>query len=169
METNKFFASVKSRKYLAQKELGQNYLVNSDVCKKIVDSLHLNKEDNLLEVGGGLGSLSYFVINQPCKATFIDIDDNSLHFINEHIAYSDNYNFINQNILTMDIKPYNKIIGNLPYYITTSIIEYLLLNATNATTLILMIQKETFQRLVATIKTKDYGPLSILIQYTNDV
>lgn len=165
METKKYFDLIKERKFLAQKELGQNYLINYDACQKIVEALGINPLDKVLEIGCGLGSLSYFILKKPCNAVFIDIDESSLMFDRDNLEFDDNYSFLNQNIMKVDISKYTKIIGNLPYYITSGIIERLLLNASDVKTIIIMIQKEVYQRITSPIKTKDYSPLSILLSY----
>ena len=86
MNKEQFYNEIKSYKLLANKSLGQNFLIDPSVCEKIINSLSLKKEDNLLEIGAGLGSLSYFLIDKPSNNILIDIDERMLQFLNEHFS-----------------------------------------------------------------------------------
>ena len=161
MNKEQFYNEIKSYKLLANKSLGQNFLIDPSVCEKIINSLSLKKEDNLLEIGAGLGSLSYFLIDKPSNNILIDIDERMLQFLNEHFSNYPNITVKRMNILKEDLSSYTKIVGNLPYYITSGIIEHILLNATNVQEVVLMVQKEVLVKL----NSKEISPLSMFLKY----
>jgi len=163
MKSEEYFNLVKSYKLLANKSLGQNFLINPEIAEKIVSLANIEEKDLLLEVGAGLGSLSYFEVGK-CDVTLIDIDERMLSFLNEHFK-QENTAILRQNILKADLTKYTKIVGNLPYYITSGIIEYLLLNATNAKEMVLMCQKEVYPKLLKTF----ISPLSLLLNHVCDI
>ena len=165
MNESQYFETVKSYKLLANKSLGQNFLINSEVAKSIVDLLEISDEDEVIEIGSGLGSLSYFLTKFPAKTQLIDIDERMLQFLNEHFGDLKNVVVRRQNILKEDLGKYTKIIGNLPYYITSSIIEHILLSATNAKKIVLMTQKEVYPKLLSNFKS----PLSLFLNYVADI
>ena len=147
MNEKEFFDEIKSYKLLANKSLGQNFLVNPDVARKIVDKAEINANDRVLEIGAGLGSLSYFLQKSPGFSELIDIDERMLMFLKEHFNECENIEIKRQNIMKYNLSGFTKIIGNLPYYITSGILEYVLLNAVNAKQLVFMTQKEVYQKL----------------------
>lgn len=155
-----FFDEIKTYKFLANKSLGQNFLINPDVCKQIVDKLETNENDKVLEIGSGLGSLSYFLVRKG-NVDLIDIDERMLSFLDKSFSNLDNVNIKRENVLKADLQGYSKIIGNLPYYITSHCIEYILLNAKNAAKIVLMTQKEVYPKLIG----KEISPLSLLLNY----
>jgi len=160
-----YFDEIKSYKFLANKSLGQNFLINPAICEKIVDLLDISNNDNILEIGAGLGSLSYFLVKNDAKVTLIDIDERMLNFLNENYKNKENINIKRMNVLKEDLSQYTKIIGNLPYYITTSIIEHILLNGKNCKKIVLMTQKEVYPKLLKTHKS----PLSLFLNYVCDI
>ncbi|MCR5332689.1 MAG: 16S rRNA (adenine(1518)-N(6)/adenine(1519)-N(6))-dimethyltransferase RsmA [Bacilli bacterium] len=166
MKDNEFFEHVKSYKFIANKSLGQNFLIDEDVANAIVSTLSLTKEDKVLEIGAGIGSLSYYLSKSDAKCTLIDVDERMINILNEEFGKCPNIEIARQNILKADLSGYTKIIGNLPYYITSGIIEYLLLNAKNATVITLMTQKEVYQKL---IDKKEVSPLSLLLHYVTKI
>ena len=163
MNEEQFFDNVASYKLMTKKEVGQNFLVDASVCHRIVDALDLQEGEYGLEIGCGAGSLTYCLKDKPAKMDIIDIDESMLvkvqgdfkDYPNLHIQYG--------NAAKYDYSPYDKIIGNLPYYITSLIIEKALLGGVKAKKMVFMIQKEAADRLLAKPKTKDYSPLSILL------
>lgn len=161
MNDKEYFEKIKSYKLLANKSLGQNFLINSQTAQKIVDLLKIEETDEVLEIGAGLGSLSYFLAKSPGKTVLIDVDERMLMFLNEHFKDAKNIEIKRQNILKQDIKDYTKIVGNLPYYITTGIIEKLVVEAKNAKTIVLMTQKEVYPKLLKENKS----PLSLFLNY----
>ena len=165
MNEKDYFDKVKSYKLIANKSLGQNFLVNPDAAQRIVNLLDIKKGDIILEIGAGLGSLSFYLSQSDSNVELIDIDERMLMFLNEQFGAKANVTVKRQNILKYDIKGFNKIIGNLPYYITTSIIEKLLLDATNCERIVLMTQKEVYPKLLENNKS----PLSLFLNYVADI
>lgn len=165
MNKNEYFENVKSFKFLANKSLGQNFLINSEIAEIIVKKLELNDKDSVLEIGAGLGSLSIFLVDSNSKIELIDIDERMLNHLNFTFANYKNVTVKRQNILKADLDGYTKIIGNLPYYITSGIIEHILLNAVNAEKIVLMTQKEVYPKLLKDFKS----PLSLLLNYVCDI
>lgn len=160
-----YFNEIKTYKLIANKSLGQNFLINADFAEKIVNLLDISHDDSVIEIGAGLGSLSYFLVNKNAKVTLIDIDDRMLNFLNEKYAEKSNVSINHLNILKADLSSYTKIIGNLPYYITSSIIEHILLNGKNTKKIVLMTQKEVYPKLLKSYQS----PLSLLLNYVCEV
>lgn len=165
LDKTKYFEEVKSYKFIANKSLGQNFLIDSNVAEKIVDKLDLDSSDNTLEIGAGLGSLSYFLVQKNGQKTLIDIDEKMLSFLQEKFKNIGELQVKRQNILKTDLNEYTKIVGNLPYYITSGIIEHILLNAANAKKIVLMCQKEVYPKLTKA----NVSPLSILLNYVSEI
>ena len=163
MNKEQYFENIKSYKLLANKSLGQNFLIDPTIAMNIISTLNLTLGDNVLEIGAGLGSLSYFLNQGDSKNTLIDVDENMVNFLKDNFK---NMVILRQNILKYDVSSFNKIIGNLPYYITSSIIEYLLLNAKKASVITLMVQKEVYYKLTSKI---EISPLSLLLNYVSKV
>lgn len=165
MNDKEYFEKVKSYKLIANKSLGQNFLINPQIAEKIVGLLNLKDNDRVLEIGAGLGSLSYFLSKSNSHSELIDIDERMLMFLEEQFKNNKNITIKRQNILKHELSGFNKIIGNLPYYITTSILEKLLLDGKNAETMVLMTQKEVYPKLLKTNKS----PLSLFLNYVADI
>lgn len=161
MNIENYFENVKSYKYLANKSLGQNFLINPEIAGKIVEKLEVSENDFVLEIGAGLGSLSVFLMDTKAKISLIDIDERMLSYLNEKFSSYNNVEIRRQNILKEDVSKFTKIIGNLPYYITSGIIEHILLNATSATKIVLMCQKEVYPKLLK----DNISPLSLFLNY----
>ena len=142
------------------KDYGQNFLVEPDVCKRIVDSALIQKDEKVLEIGPGLGSLTHFICEQTNKLVVVDIDERMIAFLN--LIYKDKAEIIQDDIRNHDISVYQKIIGNLPYNITSETIVYLLLNASLAKKIVLMIQTDAYPHF-SDIQGKEYGPASVLL------
>lgn len=165
MNVNEYFEQIKSYKLLANKSLGQNFLVNPSMAEKIVSFLEINEEDNVLEIGAGLGSLSYFLAKTSGKSELIDVDERMVTYLTEQFKTTKNVTVKRQNVLKHDLSSFTKIVGNLPYYITSSIIEKILLEATNAKEIVLMTQKEVYPKLLKGNKS----PLSLFLNYVCDI
>ena len=159
-----YFETIAEYKLLAKHEVGQNFLVDPSVASKIVAAAALNEKDHVLEIGSGAGSLSYFIAASPAEADLIDIDEGLVTKLQGDFQNVAHVHPQIGNIMRYDVSPYQKIIGNLPYYITSGILERLLLEATSCSLMVLMVQKEAFERLTAKIGSKDYGPLPLLLQ-----
>ena len=141
------------------KDYGQNFLVEPEVCKRIVDSLDVQNNESVLEIGPGLGSLTHFLNEQSNNLTVVDIDERMIAFLK--LVYKD-INIVQCDIRKHDVSDYDKIIGNLPYNITTETIVYLLLKATKVKKIVLMIQSDAYPHFSDT-KGKEYGPASMLL------
>ena len=146
------------------KDYGQNFLVEVDVCKRIVDALNIDKNESVLEIGPGLGSLTHFLNEQTDNLTVVDIDDRMVDFLTPRY---EKVNVVLDDIRKHDVSNYDKIIGNLPYNITTETIVYLLSNAVKVKKLVLMIQIDAFSHFYD-IDGKEYGPASILLHLLGD-
>lgn len=160
-----YFENVASYKLLAKHEVGQNFLVDQDVSKKIVSFLEIKEADHVLEIGSGAGSLSYFLAQYDNQIDLIDIDEALVTKLQHDFEEKTNIHPQMGNAMRFPMDGYTKIIGNLPYYITSGILERVLLNAKDLTRGVFMVQKEAYLRLNAKTGNKDYGPLPLLIQY----
>lgn len=145
-----------------EKDYGQNFLIESEIASRIVDKLEIKENDYILEIGPGLGSLTHFISfkDSPCDA--VDIDFRMIKFLDEVYGDSPIIKLINNDIRKIDISKYSKIIGNLPYNITTELITFLLLNGKLCQKLVLMCQAEAFARFSA-FTGGDYGAVSVLV------
>lgn len=165
IDQKEYFENVASYKLLAKHEVGQNFLINQNVAEKIVSFLEIEDNDHILEIGSGAGSLSYFIAQKQAEADLIDIDEALVTKLQQDFKEKNNIHPKIGNAMRYEMSGYNKIIGNLPYYITSGILEKILLNAKDATKGVFMVQKEAFLRLNADKGSKDYGPLPLLIKY----
>ena len=165
MNEKEYFEKIKSYKLIANKSLGQNFLINPQIAEKIVNLLEVKPEDKVLEIGAGLGSLSYFLRRTLCSSQLIDVDERMLMFLNEEFKDAKNIEVKRQNILKHNLSGFTKIIGNLPYYITSGIIEKLLLDGKDAEVMVLMTQKEVYPKLLKT----NTSPLSLFLNYVSDI
>ena len=141
------------------KDYGQNFLIEPNVANKICDYLNTDSNDKVLEIGPGLGSLTHFMVGK-CHLTVCDIDSRMIDFLK--IFYKEDIEYILNDIRTVDVTKYNKIIGNLPYNITTELVTYLLFNSQNTKTIVLMCQLEAYNRF-ADLSGENYGPVSVLL------
>lgn len=140
------------------KDYGQNFLIEPLISECIVAALELNKEDKVLEIGPGLGSLTHFMVGK-CDLDVCDIDSRMIDFLK--IFYKEDVNYILNDVRKIDVSKYNKIIGNLPYNITTELVAFLLLNS-EASKMVLMCQSEAFARFFE-ISGEKYGPLGVML------
>ena len=158
---------------LAKKKYGQNFLINEKIIKDIVNLLDNVKENDLIiEIGPGKGALTKYLINMPCKINCIEIDEDMHKYLDKY--ESDKCSIIYKDILQVNLKEITNnfnniyIIGNLPYYITTPIIDNLIKNL-NAKKMIFMVQKEVAERFTAWPNTKDYGYYTLYLNYYYNV
>ncbi len=168
MNKKELFSYIKSYAPLANPSLGQNFLINESVANKVIDALDAKKEDKVLEIGAGLGSLSILLSETNASLTLLDIDKRMIDFLSETFVGKKNIKIVNNDVLKHDVSGYTKIVGNLPYYITSDILEYVLLNAKKAKKMVFMIQKEAFERLLK-IDKKEISPLTIILSYLTNV
>jgi 16S rRNA (adenine1518-N6/adenine1519-N6)-dimethyltransferase len=165
MDENSYFERINEYKLLAKHDVGQNFLVDALSARRIVALANLNDQDRALEIGSGAGSLSFFIAQTPAQSDFIDIDEGLVVKLQQDFAGNARVHPQKGNIMRWDVSHYHKIIGNLPYYITSGILERILLNAQEVKIAVLMVQKEMLARLLAKRGEKDYGPLEILMEY----
>jgi len=170
MEINRsnVFEIVNKASLKPDKDYGQNFLVEPSVSEKIINSLNIIDGDKIIEIGPGLGSLTHYLSLYNNKSTVVDIDMRMVDFLS--VVYKDNQNIkITLNdIRKEDVSSYNKIVGNLPYNITTETIQYLLINAVKAERMVFMIQSETYAHF-ADVSGKEYGPTSVLIHLLGNI
>ena len=156
------------------KTLGQNFLIDKNVLNKIVSASELNENSCVLEIGPGAGTLTRRLAETGARCTAVEIDKALLPILGETLAGFDNFNLINSDILKVDLKKLIKdefdnkpfhVIANLPYYITTPIIMQILESRLSVVSMTLMVQKEVADRMCATCGSKEYGALSVAVQY----
>ncbi len=153
-----------------KKSFGQNFLIDSHVIDKIVRAAEITKEDNVLEIGPGIGTLTQYLAEAAGRVVAVEIDEKLIPVLGETLAEYDNVEVINEDILKCDIDSIFggesfKVVANLPYYITTPIIMGLLEGKSHFESITVMIQKEVADRMKAGPGTKDYGALSLAVQY----
>ncbi|MCB9497972.1 MAG: ribosomal RNA small subunit methyltransferase A [Erysipelotrichaceae bacterium] len=153
---------IKKLNLFPDKDYGQNFLIDSLLANRIVNELKIDGNDTILEIGPGLGSLTHFLLLPKVNIDVVDIDSRMTLFLNRAYADCPHLKIINDDIRNIDVSHYSKIIGNLPYNITTELITYLVMNATNCHQYLLMCQAEAFSRF-SDMTGKNYGPISVLI------
>lgn len=156
------------------KSLGQNFLIDENILYKIIDGAEISKEDGVIEIGPGIGTLTQVLAERAGKVVAVEIDKNLMPILEETLREADNVEVINQDVLKLDLhglirdkfegKPV-KVIANLPYYVTTPIIMKFLEERIPVSSMVVMIQKEVADRMQAKPGTKDYGALSVAVQY----
>lgn len=169
MEINRsnIFEIINKASLQPDKDYGQNFLVEPEISNRIVEALNINNKDNVIEVGPGLGSLTHYLSLSDASITVVDIDLRMTNFLK--IIYQDsNINIVENDIRKVDVSNYNKVIGNLPYNITTEAIQYFLLNADKAEKMVFMIQSETLSHFID-VSGKEYGPTSVLIHLLGNI
>lgn len=155
------------------KSLGQNFLTDKNIIDEIVDGAGIEPEDTVLEIGPGIGVITYEAAQLAKKVIAVEIDKSLLPILAETLSEYDNVKVINEDILKLDINKLIKdegmenvkIMGNLPYYITTPIIMKILEEGVKASSITIMMQKEVADRIKAGPGTKAYGALSVAVQY----
>ena len=167
MEINRsnIFNLVEKCNVKADKDYGQNFLLEPSIAEKIVYYLEPENRDDVLEIGPGLGSLTHFLYDK-CHLTVCDIDSRMIDFLK--IFYKDEISYVLNDVRKIDVSSYHKIIGNLPYNITTELVTFLLLNAIKAERMVLMCQLEAFSRF-NDLSGENYGPASILVHLLGDI
>ncbi|TCO78641.1 16S rRNA (adenine(1518)-N(6)/adenine(1519)-N(6))-dimethyltransferase RsmA [Marinisporobacter balticus] len=165
---------VKKHGFRFTKSLGQNFLVDENILYKIIDGAEVDKEDMVIEVGPGIGTLTQGVAERAGKVVAVEIDKTLIPILAETLGEQENVEVINADILKIDIhklikeksegRPV-KVIANLPYYVTTPIIMKFLEEKVPIQNIVVMIQKEVADRMQAQPNTKDYGALSVAVQY----
>lgn len=152
------------------KKLGQNFLIKRGIVDEIVHAAELTPGEPVLEVGPGIGTLTQGLAQSGADVTAIELDRRLLEVLDTTLASYDNVRIVHGDVLKLDVpaimnhKPF-KVVANLPYYITTPIIMSLLESKLPIERLVVMVQKEVALRMVAQPGTKDYGALSVAVQY----
>lgn len=165
---------VKKYGFRFTKSLGQNFLTDDSVLLDIVDSANVNEEDFVIEIGPGVGVLTYQLLKRAKKVCAVELDEKLIPILQEELKEFNNFELINKDALKVDFNEIIKdeksvkIVANLPYYVTTPIIAKLLKEKYNFESLTIMIQKEVAERINAEKSTKEYGALSLLVQYYCD-
>lgn len=160
--------------FVFQKKFGQNFLIDSHVLDKIVSAAGITKDDFILEIGPGIGTMTQYLAASARKVFAVEIDKALIPILEDTLKEFDNVQVINQDILKVDIKKlaeeHNdgkpiKVVANLPYYITTPIIMGLFESQVPIDSITVMVQKEVADRMKVGPGTKDYGALSLAVQY----
>lgn len=165
---------IKKYNFNFRKDYGQNFLIDSNILQKIVESAGVTKEDMVLEIGPGIGSMTQYLCEAARKVVAVEIDKELIPILSDTLSSYDNVEVINNDILKLDLealvqeknngKPI-KVVANLPYYITTPIIMGLFEKKVPIESITVMVQKEVADRMQVGPGTKDYGALSLAVQY----
>lgn len=157
-----------------QKKFGQNFLIDTHVLDKIISAAEITKDDMVLEIGPGIGTMTQYLAYHAREVVAVEIDKNLIPILEDTLSDYENVTVINNDILKVDIaalaqeknggKPI-KVVANLPYYITTPIIMGLFENNVPLESITIMVQKEVADRMQVGPGTKDYGALSLAVQY----
>lgn len=157
-----------------QKKFGQNFLIDSRVLDKIVAAAEITKEDFVLEIGPGIGTMTQYLCENAREVTAVEIDKHLIPILADTLSEYHNVEVIQEDILKMDIKSLAqeknhgkpiKVVANLPYYITTPIVMELFESQVPIDSITIMVQKEVADRMQVGPGTKDYGALSLAVQY----
>lgn len=167
-------AVLQKYKFNFQKKFGQNFLIDTHVLDKIIDAAGITEEDFVLEIGPGIGTMTQYLCENAREVVAVEIDKNLIPILEDTLSDYRNVTVINQDILKLDIpalakekndgKPI-KVVANLPYYITTPIIMGLFEKNVPVDSITVMVQKEVADRMQVGPGTKDYGALSLAVQY----
>ena len=161
----------------ANKSLGQNFLINSEVVESIVNSSEISKEDMVIEIGPGLGTLTKYLLEKAGKVLCIELDTRMIEILEDRFSIYNNFEVINEDVLKVNLNEIIKenkqdgkiknvkVVANLPYYITTPIIMKLLEDKLDIKSITVMIQKEVADRLIETPGGKDTGAITYSVYY----
>lgn len=161
-----------------KKSFGQNFLTDTNILQKIVDTAEIDRNVNVIEIGPGIGALTEFIAENAAEVMAFEIDDRLIPILKDTLRDFDNVQLVNQDILKADlqtqIKAFKnpelpiKVVANLPYYITTPILMHLIDSKIPFQEFVVMMQREVADRISAEPNTKAYGSLSIAVQYYMD-
>ncbi|MCI8640785.1 MAG: 16S rRNA (adenine(1518)-N(6)/adenine(1519)-N(6))-dimethyltransferase RsmA [Clostridia bacterium] len=175
IEETKFI--MKKYNIKASKSLGQNFLINEEVVNKIVECSEITKEDLVIEIGPGLGTLTKELLERAGKVICIELDNKMIQILKERFSLYNNFELINNDVLKVDLQKLiknekqtgkiknAKVVANLPYYITTPIIMKLLENKLDLNSITVMIQREVADRLIAIPGKKNTGAITYSVYY----
>ncbi|NLK95347.1 MAG: 16S rRNA (adenine(1518)-N(6)/adenine(1519)-N(6))-dimethyltransferase RsmA [Clostridiales bacterium] len=162
---------VKKYNFKFSKSLGQNFLIDESVLNDIVDGADVTREDLIIEIGPGVGTLTAQLLRKAKRVVSIELDNDLIPILEGELGGNDNFSLIHKDALKVDFKEIIgdeksvKLVANLPYYVTTPIIIKLLKEGYNFKNLTIMIQKEVAERIDAKPSSKEYGSLSLFVQY----
>lgn len=157
-----------------QKKFGQNFLIDTHVLDKIIAAANVTKDDMVLEIGPGIGTMTQYLCENAREVVAVEIDKNLIPILGDTLSEYDNVTVINEDVLKVDIKKIAmeknggkpiKVVANLPYYITTPIIMGLFESGVPIENITVMVQKEVADRMQVGPGSKDYGALSLAVQY----
>ena len=157
-----------------QKKFGQNFLINTGILENIIEAAEITKDDFVLEIGPGIGTMTQYLCESAREVVAVEIDKNLIPILEDTLSAYDNVEVLNDDILKVDIKALAeernagkpiKVVANLPYYITTPIIMGLFEKKVPLESITVMVQKEVADRMQVGPGTKDYGALSLAVQY----
>ncbi|MDU7502477.1 MAG: 16S rRNA (adenine(1518)-N(6)/adenine(1519)-N(6))-dimethyltransferase RsmA, partial [Finegoldia magna] len=156
------------------KALGQNFLIDGNLIENIIDYSDITEDDYVIEIGPGFGTLTERLVDK-CKFLYsIEIDSRLMDVLKYTVGDRDNFQIINEDVLKVDLNELNhgdkkfKVVANLPYYITTPIIEHLFNYRDVIESITVMVQKEVANRMVADVGNKDYASLSLFVKQNSD-
>ena len=161
----------RARKFRAKKRLGQNFLTDESAIETILDVSDITKDDIVVEIGPGLGALTAKLAESAKEVIAIELDDNMINVLTERFSLYENVQIIHGDVLKVNLKELIenkasvKVVANLPYYITTPIVMKLLEEKLNIEQITVMVQKEVGERFTATPNGKEYGAITVSIQY----
>ena len=168
---------IKKYGFAFQKRFGQNFLIDGNVVEKIVREAGVTQEDFVVEVGPGIGTMTQILCENAREVTAVEIDKNLIPILADTLAAYDNVSVLNEDILKVDLNALAeeknggrpiKVVANLPYYITTPIIMGIFESHVPVESITIMVQKEVAERMQVGPGTKDYGALSLAVQYYAD-
>lgn len=157
-----------------QKKFGQNFLIDTHVLEKIIAEAQITKEDCVVEIGPGIGTMTQYLAESAAHVVAVEIDRALIPILQDTLSPYDNVEVINEDILKVDLQKLVeeknggrpvKVVANLPYYITTPIVMGLFESGVSLHSITIMVQKEVAERMQAGPGTKDYGALSLAVQY----
>lgn len=166
---------IRKHNFPIKKRLGQNFLINPRILDRITEAAEIGPGELVVEIGPGLGALTQSLAEKKASVLAVEIDQGILPILKQHMQDYPNVKIVNADILKVDLdklvaehfevdRPY-KVVANLPYYITTPIIMYLLEQKFRLASIVIMVQKEVAERMTANPGKKDYGALSVAVQY----
>lgn len=167
-------AVLQKYKFNFQKKFGQNFLIDTRVLERIISAADITKDDYVLEIGPGIGTMTQYLCEHAGMVAAVEIDKNLIPILEDTLSPYDNVEIIHQDILKMNMERFVKeknqgnpvkVVANLPYYITTPIIMGLFESHVSIHSITIMVQKEVAERMQAEPGTKDYGALSLAVQY----
>lgn len=164
---------IRKYNFIFQKKYGQNFLIDANILKNIINAANITKDDCVLEIGPGIGAMTQYLAEAAGKVIAVEVDKNLIPVLGETLSEYDNVAVINEDILKVDISRLVeengshpvKVVANLPYYITTPIIMGLFESHAPIFSITVMVQKEVADRIKAGPGGKDYGVLSLAVQY----